>query len=96
MWDVLGEVHFSPKYVFYEFESRRQSMERKDTDSPVKKKFRAQQSVKKIMMAVFWDMKGPVIIDFLEGTIVHCPSDCQFVRQNSPYLLNVCLFGISN
>ena len=58
------------------------------TDSQVKK-FRAQLSVNKVMLTVFWDMKGPIKIDFLEkDTIVNSPSFCQLLRQNSPFLLN--------
>ena len=41
-------------------------MELKDTDSLVKKKFRAHQSVKKRILIVFPDLKGPVNIDFIE------------------------------
>ena len=42
-------------------------MEWKHTDSPVKKKrFQVQWSVKKVMLTVFWDMKGRITIDFLE------------------------------
>ena len=36
------------------------------TDSQVKNEFLAQPSVKKVMMTVFWDMKWPITIDFLE------------------------------
>ena len=49
-----------------ESESKRQTMESKQTDSPVNEKFRVQQSVKKVMLIVFKDMKGPITIDFLE------------------------------
>ena len=28
--------------------------------------FKAQQSVKKVMLTVFWDMKGPITSKFLE------------------------------
>ena len=31
-----------------------------NTDSPVKKKIWAQGSVTKVMLTVFWDMKGPI------------------------------------
>ena len=47
-------------------ESKRQTTEWKHTDSPVKNKFCTQQSVKKVMLTVFWYMKGPITIDFLE------------------------------
>ena len=37
-----------------------------ETYFPVKKTFWAQQSVKKVMLTIFWDMKGTIAIDFLE------------------------------
>ena len=41
------------------------------------------------MLTVFWDMKGPIIIDFLDkGIIVNCASNCPLLKKNSPYLLN--------
>ena len=65
------------------------SMEWKHTDTLVKKKFWVQQSVKKVMLTVFLDMKGPIIIDFLEkGAVVKSASYCQLLTQNSPYLFN--------
>ena len=38
----------------------------KHTNYPVKKKFPEQWSVKKVMLILFWDMKGLMNIDFLE------------------------------
>ena len=38
----------------------------KQTDSPVKKKFRAQQPVKKVMLTFFSFLKGPITIEILE------------------------------
>ena len=55
------------------------------------KKFWAEQSVKKVMLTVFWDMKGPITIDFLEkdATVNSASySQLKLLRQNSPYLLN--------
>ena len=45
--------------------------------------FLAQWSVKKLMLTVFWDIKGPFItIDFLEkGATVNSASYCQILRQ---------------
>ena len=64
-------------------------MEWKHTDFPVKKKFWAQQSGKKMMLTVFWNMKEPITIDFREkAATVNSTSYCQLLRQNSPYLLN--------
>ena len=37
-----------------------------NTDSPIKKKIWVQQSIKKDMLIVFCDMKGPITIDFVE------------------------------
>ena len=66
-----------------------QSTERKYADSPAKKKFQVQQSVKKIMLRVFQDMKGTITIDSLEkGSTVNSASYYQLLKQNSPYLLN--------
>ena len=61
-----------------------QSMEWKHTDSPIKKKFQAQWSVKEVMLTVFWCMKEPITIDFLEKDATYCP----FLRQNLPDALN--------
>ena len=41
-------------------------MEGKPIDFSVKKKFWVQWSVKKVMMTVFWDMKGAITIGFHE------------------------------
>ena len=67
----------------------RQSMEWKHTDSPVKEKFWAQWSLERVKLTVFWDMKGPMIIDFLEnGETINSGSYNQHLKQNSHYLLN--------
>ena len=75
-------------------------MEWKHIDSPEKKKFWAQQPVKKVKPTLFANMKGAIIIDFFKkGAIVNSASYCQLFRQNSQkfsYLLNiyvcVCVF----
>ena len=60
------------------------------------KKFLAQKSVKKVILIVCQDMKGPIIFDFLEKVaIVSSASYHQLLRENSPHLLNdprVCIF----
>ena len=57
--------------------------------SPVNKKSRMQQSVKKVMLTVCWDMKVPITINFREkGTTVNSASYCQFLWQKSSFLLN--------
>ena len=66
----------------YEPESKRQSMEWKHTNSPVKKKFKSQRSTGKVMLTVFWDMQGPITISYLEkGTTVNGANYCELLRQ---------------
>ena len=70
-------------------------MEWKYTDSPVRKKFQAQWLVKKVMLTVFWNMKGPIHIDSLEkDATVNSAFYNQLLRQNSSYLLNVTVLYI--
>ena len=77
IWNVCREACFSQKNVYKWFKhgfatlrlswkKKKQSMEWKHTDFLVKKKFQAQQSVKKIMLTVSWGMKGPITIGFFE------------------------------
>ena len=47
-------------------ESKRQSTDYKDANTPVKKKILGAAISKKTMLTVLWDMKGPITIDFLE------------------------------
>ena len=67
MCDVYGEAYFNQKaftnelktwVCHYKIGLKSQSMKWKHTDSLVKKKFRVQQSVKKVMLTIFWDTKG--------------------------------------
>ena len=52
-------------------------------------KEKVQWSVKKMMLTVFWHMKGPIIIDFLEkDATINSVFYCEILRQNFPYLLN--------
>ena len=64
MCNVYRKAFFSKvnihKYTKYDFATS----SRGQNDSLVKKKFQAQWSVKKVMLAVFWDIKEPIIIDF--------------------------------
>ena len=54
-----------------------------------KKWFLLQRSVKKVMLRVFWGVKGSITYDFQEkGTTVNSVSYFQFLGQNLPYLLN--------
>ena len=56
--------------------------------------FQVEWSVKKVMLTVFWDMKGPITIDFNEkdATVKQC-----FLLLNSPFLPNdPCIFPKSS
>ncbi|XP_067929080.1 histone-lysine N-methyltransferase SETMAR-like [Watersipora subatra] len=66
----------------YEPESKQQSLRWKHPSSCVTKRFRAQRSVKKVMLTVFWDVRGPITISFLEqGTTVNSENYCQLLQQ---------------
>ena len=60
------------RVAHYEPECKQQSMQWNHTASPVKKKFRAQRGVKKVMLTVFRGVKGLLTISFLvKGTTVN-------------------------
>ena len=64
-------------------------MEWNNTDSPVKKKFRAQLLVKKAMLTVLRDIKNKSrLISLKKKAIVNSASYYQWLRQNTPYSLN--------
>ncbi len=50
----------------YEPETKQQSMMWKHSDSPTVKKFKTRASANKVMLTLFWDMKGPLLCDYLE------------------------------
>ena len=50
----------------YDLESKRQSMEWQQVNSPSKKNFKTQPSAGKVMCTVFWDRKGVILLDFLK------------------------------
>ena len=65
---------------FNEPESKRRSMEY--VSSPVKKKFKSQKSLRKVMLTVFWDRNGPITISFLErGNTVNSENYCELLTQ---------------
>ena len=51
----------------YDPECKQQSKEWKHPSSPTPKKFKASKSAGKVMCTVFWDCRGPLLVDFLEG-----------------------------
>lgn len=70
-----GEVeHFLNKILssnktwvhYYEPQSKRQSVEWKHTNSPVKKKFKTQASGGKVILRAFQHGEGPIFCDYLE------------------------------
>ena len=48
----------------YEPESKRQSIQWKHLLSPANKKFKTQASAGKIMLTIFWDVNGPLLVHF--------------------------------
>ena len=52
--------------LFYDPETKQQSMEWRHSGSPRPKKFRVQKSAGKVLASVFWDYDGVIMIDFLD------------------------------
>jgi len=50
----------------YEPEGKRQSMQWKHPSFPADKKFKTQVSVGKVMLTIFWDVNGPILVHFQE------------------------------
>jgi histone-lysine N-methyltransferase SETMAR len=70
-------------WVFhYEPETKRQSLEWKRVTSSVKKKFKSQRATRKVMLTVFWDMQGPITLDFKsQGTTVNSANYCELLGK---------------
>ena len=47
-------------------ESKRQSMQWKHPSSSANKKFKTQASAGKVMLTIFWDVNGPILVRFQE------------------------------
>jgi heme/copper-type cytochrome/quinol oxidase subunit 1 len=63
-------------------QSKRQSMEWRHPSSPAKKKFKRQPSAKKIMLTLFWDMHGPILVHFqAHGQTVNSANYCAMLRN---------------
>ena len=93
--DVYGEAYFNPKILKNVIKLAlpvRVWVEKtvnviKHTDSPVKKKFWAQQSVKKVVLTFFRDMKWPISIYFLEKAFtVNSVSYCKLTSPGGSTL----------
>ena len=50
----------------YEPESKRPSMQWKLPSSPANKKFKTEASTGKVMLTIFWDVNGPILVHFQE------------------------------
>ncbi|UYV64708.1 hypothetical protein LAZ67_3001722 [Cordylochernes scorpioides] len=51
----------------YDPSTKRASMEWKRGDSPRQKKIRSQRSAGKVLLTIFWDVDGPICLDFLSS-----------------------------
>jgi len=68
----------------YDPESKRQSMEWRHSSFPTQKKFKRQPSAKKVMLTLFWDMHGPILVHFqAHGQTVNSANYCAML-QNEP------------
>ncbi|GFT58463.1 putative transposase [Trichonephila clavipes] len=54
----------------YESETKRDSMQWKHASSPPLKKFRAVKSIGKVLLTVFSDVQGPLLVKFLEHRLI--------------------------
>ncbi|XP_011049295.1 PREDICTED: histone-lysine N-methyltransferase SETMAR-like [Acromyrmex echinatior] len=73
--DETWVAHYTP-------ENKRQSMQWKHTYSPTAKKFKVVKSVKKIMVSLFWDQKGILLIDFLpQGATINAERYCETLKK---------------
>ena len=98
MYDLYREAYFSQRNLHKWVKHRFATTILIQKDSPwsgktltlqQKKKLWVQQSVKKVMLTIIWDIKRPITFDLLEKIrTANSASFCQPLRQNSPYLLN--------
>jgi hypothetical protein len=51
-------------WAHHELESKAQSMAWKCLTSPVAKKFKSQPSAGKMILTIFWDMEGAILVHF--------------------------------
>jgi hypothetical protein len=62
-------------------ESKAQGMAWKRPTSPLAKKFKSQPSAGKIMLTLFWDMKGAILVHFTpKGETVDSQNYCDVLR----------------
>ena len=66
----------------YDPETKLQSMEYRHWTSPPPKKFKMQQSAGKVMVTIFWDCHGVVLVEFLErGATVNSARYVQTLKK---------------
>jgi hypothetical protein len=72
--DETRVYHYGP-------ESKAQSMAWKRPTSPVTKKFKSQPSAGKIMLTLFWDIEGTILVYFTpKGQTVNSQNCCDVLR----------------
>jgi len=63
-------------------ESKQQSLQWHHTHSPRTQKFKTSISVKKIMVSVFWDRKGILLVDFMPpGATINADAYCDTLTR---------------
>ncbi|XP_035232740.1 histone-lysine N-methyltransferase SETMAR-like [Stegodyphus dumicola] len=68
-------------YHHYEPETKWDSMQWKHASSPTPKKFKTISSAGKVLLTVFFDIKGPLIVEFLEHRkTINSNVDCETLR----------------
>jgi len=73
--DEIRIFHHTP-------ESKQQSLQWHHTHSPRTKKFKTSISVKKIMVSVFWDRKGILLVDFMPaGATINAAAHCDTLTR---------------
>ena len=66
----------------YEPESKRQSLQQKHMTLPMKKKFKGQRTLHKVMLTVFWNIEGAITLDFKsQGTTVNSANYCELLDK---------------
>jgi hypothetical protein len=67
---------------FVNVETKEQSKQRMHTHSPNKPNRFKQTSARKLMVALFWDRKGVLIVDFIQqGTTITSEMYCETLRN---------------
>ena len=66
----------------YDLETKRQSTEWRHPFSPAQKKFKRQPFAKKVMLTLFWDIHGPILVHFhAHGQTVNSDNYCAMLRN---------------